>query len=396
MLKIIHTADWHLGQTIFEYDRREEHIIFLNWLKSQINSSIDALLICGDVFDSPNPSADSQKLFYSFLSEISILSPNTRVIIIAGNHDSAARLEAPSDILSNFNITIKGIIRRLPNGEIDFNDLIVPITDKGYCLAIPYIRQGDYPSSESYTQGVEKMYQTILSYIPNANLPIIAMGHLQATGSEISDSDLSERTNIGGIDGISPVVFDNNIKYTALGHLHRNQKVSGRDNIRYSGAPLPMSFAEKNNKQGVNLVTIDNEKVIIEKLDFDTPVKMISIPNVPMPIFDVLNELRKLPDGVPNKFSPLLEIKILITEPEPSLRYIIEKELEGKEVRLARIASISDKGDKTNVIINTYEELKEVDPFDMALNIFNLKYSNNDMPEVMQKLLKDVIEEVNK
>jgi len=70
-MKLLHTADWHLGQTFFEYDRKMEHSQFLTWLHKQITiHGVDVLLIAGDVFDSPNPSADSQKVFYTFIKEI--------------------------------------------------------------------------------------------------------------------------------------------------------------------------------------------------------------------------------------------------------------------------------------------------------------------------------------
>ena len=76
-MNIIHTADWHLGQTFFEYDRSHEHRIFLEWLSQQIErNSVELLLIAGDIFDSPNPSADSQRLFYDFLCSVTKWAPS--------------------------------------------------------------------------------------------------------------------------------------------------------------------------------------------------------------------------------------------------------------------------------------------------------------------------------
>ena len=111
-MKILHTADWHLGQTFYEYDRREEHLHFLEWLKQQIRQhEIDVLLIAGDVFDSPNPSAESQRMYYRFLREVTSENPSLQIIIIAGNHDSAARLEAPNPLLEDMNVTVRGVVR---------------------------------------------------------------------------------------------------------------------------------------------------------------------------------------------------------------------------------------------------------------------------------------------
>lgn len=394
-MKILHTADWHIGQTFFEYDRKAEHLQFLAWLKKQIHDlKVDVLLIAGDVFDSPNPSAESQRMYYRFLREITAENHDLQIIIIAGNHDSAARLEAPNPLLEDMNITVRGVVKRNTDGEIDFKHMVIPINKGGYCLAIPYLRQGDYPHAETYAQGVKAMYEAIFEQIKDMKQPIIAMGHLQATGSEISENDRSERTVIGGLECISPDSFAKEITYTALGHLHRGQRVSGRENVRYAGSPLPMSFAEKNNKQGVVLIDIA-ETTKIERILFDAPVKLLSIPSEPMPLSGVLNEIAALPDGEISETSPYLEVKVLITEPEPSLRHQIEQALKTKSVRLARISAIAPKYETGSKAI-TYEELQTINPMDMANDIFKRKYGGEDMPETMKCLLEGVIQEVER
>ena len=100
MIRILHTADWHLGQTFFGYDRTGEHEVFLNWLAEEIRQKeIDALIIAGDVFDVSNPSAASQSMYYQFIYRVTVENPNLQIVIVAGNHDSAARLEAPLPLL---------------------------------------------------------------------------------------------------------------------------------------------------------------------------------------------------------------------------------------------------------------------------------------------------------
>ncbi len=96
-MKFLHTADWHIGQLFYEYDRTHEHHQFLNWLlETLINEQIDVLLISGDVFDLSNPSAASIKMFYSFLNGAVKGNSDLQIIVTAGNHDSAARLESPN------------------------------------------------------------------------------------------------------------------------------------------------------------------------------------------------------------------------------------------------------------------------------------------------------------
>ncbi len=401
-MRLIHTADWHLGQTFYEYDRKAEHALFLTWLIEQVRiHKVDTLLIAGDVFDTPNPSADAQRQYYSFLKNITTQNPDLQIIVIAGNHDSAARLEAPNPLLEAMNVSVRGLVKRTADGEIDFNDLIIELKNGAYCLAVPYLRQGDYPTANTYSEGVQAMYKELFERVGKKNKIIIAMGHLQATGSEISQNDRAERTIIGGLESISPDAFGKEIAYTALGHLHRAQRVSQRENVRYAGAPLPMSFAEKNNKQGVTLVTItDTTKV--ERLEFEPPIKLLSIPKEAKVLKDVLAEIALLPDtksieshDLTRETFPFVEIKVLIIEPEPSLRVQIEKALEGKAVRLARIEAKICASKSTNKPI-TYQELQKINPIDMATEIFKRKYGGDSMPEEMRTLLEKVIMEVNR
>lgn len=393
-MKLLHTADWHLGQTFFEYDRKFEHSLFLEWLKEHVKAhGIDVLLIAGDVFDGPNPSADSQRMYYRFLREVTAENPELQVIIIAGNHDSAARLEAPHALLEMINVTVRGVVKRRVDGNIDCEHFVVPLSKGGYCLAVPYLRQGDYPEAESYAQGVRKMYEGVFSCVKGKAGPLVAMGHLQATGSEISEHDRSERTVVGGLECVSPDSFDREIAYTALGHLHRGQRVSGRENVRYAGAPLPMSFAERNNRQGVVLVEISGGVSRMERLTFDAPARLLSIPAEAKPLDAVLESIAELPEGEVSERSPYLEVKVLISGPEPSLRHRIEQALKGKSVRLARLAAVTPQRGP-GVKVMTYEELRTINPLEMADDVFKRRYGGAEMPAKMKKLLQGVVREV--
>jgi exonuclease SbcD len=320
-------------------------------------------------------------------------NPDLQIIIIAGNHDSAARLEAPNPLLESMNVSVRGIIKRTDEGEIDFSHLIIPLRKGGYCLAVPYLRQGDYPDAGTYAQGVQKMYETLYEQVKDKNELVIAMGHLQATGSEISENDRSERTIIGGLECISPDSFAQGIAYTALGHLHRVQRVSGRENVRYAGAPLPMSFAERNNKQGITFVEI-SDSLKIERIEFEAPVKLLSIPAKPASLDEALDEIAALPEGEINEASPYLEIKILVTEPEPSLRHRIEEALQTKSVRLARVAAVIPKRETETQTIS-YEQLQTINPMDIATDIYRRRFGGEDMPEKMKTLLQEVISQIN-
>ncbi len=399
-MRLIHTADWHIGQQFFGYDRRTEHQAFFEWLKRQLQEQeADVLLVAGDVFDSPNPSAESQKMYYRFLREVTAVNPALQIVIIAGNHDSAARLEAPNPLLEEMRISVKGVVKRTPEGTIDFRDLLIPLKQgeetKAWCMAVPYLRQGDYPEAESYGAGIAAMYAALKEEADKLRTPeqaVIAMGHLQASGSDLSADDRSERIIIGGLEAVPPEIFDAGIAYTALGHLHKAQRVSGQDWVRYSGSPLPMSFAEKNYKQGVNLIELEgNRLVAIKRLAFEPPVRLLSLPDEPLPLAEVLAVLEELPDGTPAEDSPYLEVKVRVTEPEPSLRYQVEQLLAGKAVRLGPMREFRPGVQREERVV-TLEDLQTISPLELAEDVFRQRYQTG-LPEHLKKLLTRVIQE---
>lgn len=413
-MKILHTADWHLGQTFYEYDRREEHLHFLEWLKQQIRQhEIDVLLIAGDVFDSPNPSAESQRMYYRFLREVTSENPSLQIIIIAGNHDSAARLESPVPLLEELNTSIVGIIRRTETGEIDFNSLLIPLYNKeggreAWCLAVPYLRQGDYPALEeghdTYIAGINRMYRQLYDYADAKRKPgeaLVAMGHLHATGAELSDDDRSERIIMGGLESVSADTFDTGLAYIALGHIHKAQRLGGRESLRYSGSPLPMSFSEKNYRHQVVAVTVENG--CLSEIT-PVPVPLLAdlhrIPQQPALSEEVIARLAELPlagtegNEDPNRW-PYVEVRVLMTEPDPGFRHRVEEVLADKAVRLTSIVpSYPKRDDDDTVRPLTYGDLQRIDPLDMLKHAFTNKYGG-ELPEDIESLFKEVMREVS-
>lgn len=395
-MNIIHTADWHLGQTFFGYERYREHEVFLNWICDVIKErEIDLLLIAGDIFDSPNPSAEAQRMFYSFLTKITNENRGLQIILTAGNHDSAARLEAPNSLLGVFNTTVSGVVH-YKNGEIDYERMIVPLKKGGCCLAVPYLRLSDLPEAENYSEGVALLYNELYRRAKEMGYsPVVAMGHLQASGTEVSVGDSSEYAIIGGMEGIDAQFANEGIIYTALGHLHREQQVHKRANVRYSGAPLPMSFAEKRNSQSVTQIIIDDGGCDISLIPFDVPVKLKSVPSKAAPIEDVIRALAELPDGNINENSPFLEVNVLVKTVDPTLRQQIEDALVGKSVRLARIVATStaiENGEQSAPM--TYDDFKCKNPIEIMQEIYRKRCDGEEMTEELLEKLNEVIKEI--
>lgn len=405
MIRILHTADWHLGQTFFGYDRSEEHELFLNWLAEEMKQKeIDALIIAGDVFDVSNPSAASQSIYYRFICRVTAENPQLQIVIVAGNHDSAARLEAPLPLLQAMRTEVRGVVRKLEGGEVDYDHLTVELKNRNgevelLCMAVPFLRQGDYPAVQTegnpYTEGVRELYTQLLKRLwkrRKENQAIVAIGHLQATGSEIAEKDYSERTVIGGLECVSPDTFSEQIAYTALGHIHKSQRVSGREYIRYAGSPIPMSFAEKHYHHGVVMVTFDEGSVVeMQRLECPKLVPLVSVPDREPALPEVaLEALKALPevDGV----APYLEVKVLLEEPEPMLRQEVEEALKDKNYRLARI--VSTYHSEAQSVEKESEEwkrgLQEMSPLQIAQSAFEKIYQV-EMPEELTDLFQEAL-----
>lgn len=411
-LKLLHTADWHLGQTFFGYDREEEHEVFLNWLVQTLDKEqTDVLLIAGDIFDVANPSATAQYRFFHFLKEAKALCPHLQIIIIAGNHDSAARLEAPLPLLEDLNITITGFVKRTEEGDIDYDSLLCPLYNKegkqeGLCLCVPYLRQGDYPPAEdeddnSFMAGVARLYRELTEYAKSKITPdnaLVAMGHLYAGSAELSENDRSERIIIGGLESISAEAFDSSLAYTALGHIHKAQRIGGREEVRYSGSPLPMSFSETKYKHQVVSVSIEGSNAVdISPIPIPVSVELIRIPNTPLSpekVLEALNELSDKTNDDTNNY-PYIEVRVLLTEPVPEFRHQVEEIIKDKAVRLTSIVSSYPK-DKDSERENTltFSDLQNIAPLTMLEHAFTAKYGA-EVPDNIKEMFNEVVQEVS-
>ena len=358
-MRLLHTSDWHLGQTLHNFDRTHEHGCFLDWLLDTIVAEeADALLIAGDVFDNSNPSAASQRQLYRFLQQARVRAPQLDIVIIAGNHDSPGRLEAPGPLLEAHGTRVVGHVVRDADGNIDLERFIVPLTGKdgavrAWCVAIPFLRPGDVPrvaapadaaagdAFDTYLAGIRRLYADAYDLArarATRDQAILAMGHCHMVGGDASP-DSERRIVIGGTEALPASMFGPDVAYAALGHLHLAQRVGQQDHLRYSGSPLPLSFAEVGYRHQVLRIDLDGPRAAaIEPLHVPRAVELLRVPASPAPVKQAIAELvaLDLPD-LPRDVWPYLEVRVLLDAPEPGLRAQVEAALEGKPVRLAKI-----------------------------------------------------------
>lgn len=266
-MRILHTADWHIGKQLYKERLTEDIQLFFVELLDIIQAeSIDVVLIAGDVFDLANPSNADKALYFDILKKLRKLDVIT--IITAGNHDSARLLDAPSGILSQLDIHVIG-------STDEFDKLIIPVglnKDKAELVvfAAPYLRERDVRTSvagEKYEEKLEALRQGIIAFYQKGidkirkeypNIPTIALGHLYMQGAQISDSERD--IQIGNQAGIGAAGFDIGFDYIALGHIHRPQTIL-KDKIRYSGSPIALSFSERSDKKQVIIIDLDHQGI---------------------------------------------------------------------------------------------------------------------------------------
>jgi exonuclease SbcD len=268
-MKVLHTADWHLGHRLHEQSQIEEQTLFLQWIEQYIiDNDIDVLLISGDVFDTGSPSNQSLEMYYSFLVQLKVTKCSS-VVITGGNHDSAGTLNAPKHLLDALSIKVVG------KATEHIEDEVFEIEAEGEKViigAVPYLRDGDIRravAGESFEELTDKYKTALIKHyetsaeqcklINTSDAPVIAMGHLFATGGSVSDSE--QNIYVGTLGHIGAKDFPTYFDYIALGHLHRPQIIGGNEIIRYSGSPHILSFSEINYDKKVITLTLEDNKI---------------------------------------------------------------------------------------------------------------------------------------
>lgn len=412
-MRLLHTSDWHLGQSLHNFDRHYEHQRFLDWLlETIVSEQADALLVAGDIFDNANPSAASQRQLYTFLQQARARAPQLDIVVIAGNHDSPGRLEAPGPLLEMHGTTVIGYPHRDADGNIAMERMLVPLTGKdgavaAWVLAVPFLRHADVPrlaqadaaegegqseddtapQPDPYLGGIAELYRQALELAGTRaaeGQAIVAMGHCHMVNGTMS-ADSERRIVIGGTEMLPAGIFPPPIAYAALGHLHLAQQVGPHAHIRYSGSPIPLSFAETSYPHQVLRIDLQGTRVgEITALPIPRAVQLLRVPEKPAPLEEVKAALAALdlPDA-PLEQQPLLEVRIKLSAPEPGLRAAIEEALQGKPVRLAKIETSSASRSSFEDAALSLDQLATLQPDDIFKRLYQQRYGAEATPELL-------------
>ena len=309
-----------------DIDRLEESKRFLDWLRERIvDSGAQCLVVAGDIFDTTNPSVEARRLYFRFLA--SLLNTNCKnIVLVGGNHDSGALLDAPRDLLEALNIQMVGAL-----GERPVEELVKELTDEkgdvvGVSAAVPYVREMELrrfktESAEEFAQNTFKglykaVYDAAEKVRDGRNIPIMATGHLYAAQLEgrpdnDNGSDAKEhgmRDIVGSLGTIPVSVFPDGFDYVALGHIHYTTMVAKNPKVRYSGSPFVLGFDEAERAHHILLVDLQKGAApVVEKLETPQYYSFKRVSGSIDSIKEQLKELKKSPSEKPLKLEIVYE-----------------------------------------------------------------------------------------
>lgn len=278
-MRILHTADWHFGKTLEGRDRTPEQAEVVDELVALCETeSIDLVLMAGDVYQTVNPSADAEALFYRALDGLSA-GGKRAVVVIAGNHDNALRINAARPIADKIGITLMGLpkdeLRPTPananqvtrvDAGVGYVELAVPGCQEHCVIALlPYPSESrlnevlsktldEQELQETYSRRVGEWFSALCEHFREDTVNL-AMSHVYVQGGIESESEI--QIQIGGAYAVHPASFPSRAQYVALGHLHRPQAVQGAAvPVRYAGSPLCYSFSEAGQTKSVVIIDV--------------------------------------------------------------------------------------------------------------------------------------------
>ncbi len=314
-IRVLHTSDWHLGRALHEHSRDDEFDAFLSWMLRTVDEQrIDVLLIAGDIFDTSNPPYSAQQRYYEFCTKLSRTCCK-HAVITSGNHDSTTFIDVPAQILSLLNIHVIGQARfGIGKKGVPGDEVVVIRDDAGEDMlivaAVPYLQDGDVrtvQAGEDIRSGEQKMVDGVTEHYRRVAeaceeiragraIPVIAMGHLYASGGKLSEGE--RVTYVGSLGGVGASVFGETFDYVALGHLHVPQTVGGCETVRYSGAPLAMGFGEAGQQKSACMIEFAGKKPTISLLDIPAFRNMANVRGDKKEIESQLIPLVKSPDDI--------------------------------------------------------------------------------------------------
>mgnify|MGYP002624809925 CR=1 FL=1 len=382
-MKILHTSDWHLGHTLYNYDRCEEQQSMIDQMVSIVEEQKpDVFLLCGDVFHTSQPSNAVQTMLSDGLVRIHEAHPELTIVMTAGNHDSGTRHEIFRTPWRALNVYAIGQMEKE-----NLDNHVIEVPGKGFVVTIPYVNERNLP---------EGFFQQLLDRVTTRNadgLPVVMTAHTTVKGCDFLGHDQATEHIVGGIDAMDIGQLGEGYDYLALGHIHHAQFIhSGKHNVRYSGTPLPISFDETF-RHSISMVEIgkrgDTPKV--EEIAIQNPHPLVTLPTEGMASWDEAKKLlRDFPDD--NRAYIRLNVQIddfLPVEAQAEAASLVE----GKQCRFCHINTKRNTGNQTESKVLTIQEFQSEKPIEIAKQY--AEYEGISFDEEMADMFNEVLNMVN-
>lgn len=355
-MKILHTSDWHLGHTLYNYDRTEEQMVMLLQMVNIVKKEQpDVFLLCGDVYHTPQPSAAVQTMFTNALVQIRDANPGMTIVITAGNHDSGSKhdiFRTPWKALKVYTV-----------GTIDANqkeELVVEVPGKGYVIAVPYVNERNMPKG---------FFQELIDIVGEknvGNLPVVMMAHTTVRGCDFAGHDNASEYAVGGIDSYNLDEMGTGYDYLALGHIHHGQYIhSSKHNVRYCGTPIPVSFDERY-MHSVSIVEIaeHGERPTVKEIEINPHRPLVTLPAEGVATWE---DAKALLENYPNDIDAYIRLNVevddfLPVEANAEAQMICEE----KKCKFCVINSQRLKRSRREAKIMSVQEFKTENPIGIA------------------------------
>lgn len=266
-MKILHTADWHAGRTLHGVDRTPEVRLALQEVAALAESErVDLIVVAGDLFDNRNPSASAEQAVYEFF----LTTGRARIpsVVIAGNHDSALRLDAVASMLKLAEVHVVGGFRPAGRGGVielmaggqDVKIAALPFLSERRMIDANALLDGDLGAHhDTYRHTMRKLVDNLTGSFDHRSVNLLAM-HTTFDGATLANSEYSFHSSANYT--VPASVVPDSVNYAALGHIHKPQAIAGlaANKARYCGSLLQLDFGEVGDEKGVLIVEVNPGK----------------------------------------------------------------------------------------------------------------------------------------
>jgi exonuclease SbcD len=342
-VRFLHTADWHVGKTLRGRSRTEEYAKALDEVaRIAVEGEVDAVLVAGDVFDSPAPPPEAEKLVYDFLARL--LPHRIACVVIAGNHDHPKRLGALASLLEGLRIHVRsevcppgeGGVVRVPSrdGTEEAAVAVLPFVPERRVVDACAVMDAEHEWFEAYAGRIEQILAALASGLPVRSVNLV-LAHLLVDGARAGTGERA--LHLGEVYGVNPQQLPSSVQYIGLGHLHRPQEVLAPSKTLYAGSLVELDFGECE----------QDKRVVVLEANAGRPATVESVPlTAGRRLRDVTGTLDELRALAPCAGDAFLRVIVRADAPEPGLAARVKEILPNAlDVRVDVRSLVDDGGD---------------------------------------------------